>query len=68
MSAINQIKFITELNLLTTKLGYFPVKIVGILFLYKKNIVMAELESPKCINIQIEKERDLKKQRLIRPF
>ena len=22
---------------------------------------MAELESPKCINIQIEKERDLKK-------
>ena len=60
MSAINWINFITELNLLTTKLGYSPEKIVGILFLYKKNIVMAELESPKCINIQIEKERDLK--------
>ena len=41
MSAINNIKFITELNLLTTKFGYFPAKIVGIIFLYKKNIVIA---------------------------
>ena len=65
MSAMNQIKFIIELNLLTTKLGYFLAKTVGVLSLFKKNIVMAGLESPEFINIQIEKERDFKKQRLI---
>ena len=50
MSAISWIKSNIELNLLTIKLGYFLAKSVGMLFLSKRNIVMAELEDRKLIN------------------
>ena len=38
-----------ELNLLTTKLGHFRVKIVGKIFLSKRTIVMAGRESLNCM-------------------
>ena len=50
MSAISQAKFTIDVNLLTIKLGYFLAKSVGMLFLSKRNIVMAELEDRKLIN------------------
>ena len=61
-------KFILELNLLTIKLGYFPAKIVGNLFLSKRNIVMEVQESPKDIWIQIARDENLKYLRIIRPL
>ena len=59
MSAISWIKSNIELNLLTIKLGYFLAKNVGILFLSKRTIVMAEQESLKCMYQQIGNDRDL---------
>ena len=47
-----------ELDLLTIKIGYFLVKNVGILFLSKRTIVMAEQESLNCIYQRIGKDRD----------
>tara|TARA_B100000902_G_scaffold354542_1_gene366790 strand:+ start:128 stop:274 length:147 start_codon:yes stop_codon:yes gene_type:complete len=43
--AIVQVEFILELNLSTTKNGFFAVKNVGILFQKKINILMEELEN-----------------------
>ena len=61
MSAISQAKSTTDVNLLTIKLGYFLAKSVGILFLSKRNIVMAERENLK-IYIATDRERqELKK-------
>ena len=57
MSAISQVKSTTGVNLLTIKLGYFLAKIVGILFLSKRIIVMAEQESLNCIWQQIGEDR-----------
>ena len=56
MSAISQVKSTTGVNLLTTKLGYFLAKSVGILFLSKRNIVMAERENLK-IYIATDREK-----------
>ena len=47
MSAISQVKSTTGVNLLTIKLGYFLAKSAGILFLIKRNTVMAEQENLK---------------------
>ena len=43
-----KIQFITELNLLITKVGFFVAKIVGILFQKKANILMEEPGNQKC--------------------
>ena len=56
MSAISQAKFNTDVNLLTIKLGYFLAKNVGMLFLSKRNILMAERENLK-IYIATDRER-----------
>ena len=42
-----KIQFITELNLLITKVGFFVAKIVGRLFQKKANILMGELGNQK---------------------
>ena len=59
MFAIGQAKSTTDVNLLTMKLGYFLVKSVGMLFLSKRNIVMAERE-----NLKICKAKDQDTQKL----
>ena len=56
MSAISQVKSTTGVNLLTTKLGYFLAKSAGILFLSKRNTVMAEQENLKMY-IATDRER-----------
>tara|TARA_E500000331_G_C17073491_1_gene633678 strand:- start:506 stop:685 length:180 start_codon:yes stop_codon:yes gene_type:complete len=57
MSAISQVKSTTGVNLLTTKLGYFLAKSAGILFLSKRNTVMAEQENLK---MYINRSRNIK--------
>ena len=56
MSAISQVKSTTGVNLLTIKLGYFLAKSAGILFLIKRNTVMAEQENLK---IYISTDREI---------
>ena len=57
ISAISQVKSTTGVNLLTIKLGYFLAKSAGILFLSKRNTVMAEQENLK---MYINRSRNIK--------
>ncbi len=52
--------FITGLNQLTIRLGYFLVKSVGKLFQRRRDIVMVGQENLNLYNLHIEKRANLK--------